>query len=67
MGKPQARKPLPQFSSLKESIDFYSKYGELTYWGNIEPGCLYYSLDVIDGRKLKLLLWHSGKVEELVR
>lgn len=63
MGK--ARKPLPQFSSLEESIDFYGKYGDLQYWGNLEVGCLFYTLDVIDGRKLRLKFWESGKVEEL--
>jgi len=66
MGKPKARKPLPQFSSRQESVEFYSKYGELIYWGNLETGCLFYTLDVIDGRKLRLKFWENGRVEELV-
>lgn len=68
MGKPKARKPLPQFKSLKESQEFYAKYGEMKYWGRIGEVCeaCLYSLNVIDGRTMRLLLYDDGKVEELV-
>ena len=66
MTKPVARKPLPQFNSLQESVDYYSKYGKLQYWGVIDIGCKFYSLDVVDGRLLRLKLYDDGRVEELI-
>lgn len=62
-----AKKPLPQFGSLQESRDFFSKYGELKFWGVLDIGCRFYSLDVIDGRHLELKLYDDGRVEELKR
>ncbi len=63
------KKPLPQFSSLDESREFYSKYGKLTYQGRLGIRCdeYLYSLDVIDGRMLILKFYMDGRVEEISR
>jgi hypothetical protein len=66
MSKPVARKPLPQFNSWQESVEFYSKYGDLKYKGMLDIGCRFYSLDTIDGRYLRLKFWDDGRVEELI-
>jgi hypothetical protein len=65
MGKPKARKPLPQFSSRQESEEFYAKYGELESWGQLMDGSTLYTLKVRDGRLLRLKFFDDGKVEEL--
>jgi hypothetical protein len=63
MGK--ARKPLPQFNSAQESVEYYSQYGDLQYWGQLDFGCRFYTLDTTDGRRLRLKMWEDGRVEEL--
>lgn len=60
------KKPLPQFSSLDESRDFYSKYGKLVYQGRLGIRCdeYLYSLDVIDGKMITLIFYEDGRVRE---
>ena len=61
------KKPLPQFSSLNESREYYSQYGKLTYWGRLGIRCdeYLYGLDVIDGRHMTLKMYEDGRVEAI--
>lgn len=59
------RKPLPQFTSLEEAIEFFERYGELEFFGRAGKDHEYcvYLYRVKDGRVLKLNIYDSGKVE----
>lgn len=57
------KKPLPQFNSFEEAKEFYSKYGRLEYFGRVGQYRLYV-YHVNDGRKLRLLIYNDGRVED---
>jgi len=61
------KKPLPQFSSLNESVEFYSQYGKLEYQGRLGLRAEEYlhRYDVIDGRRMTLVLYEDGRVREI--
>lgn len=59
------RKPLPQFNSLREAIEFFDKYGKLEFFGREGRDFEYcvYKYHVRDGRVLRLNIYMNGKVE----
>lgn len=59
------KKPLPQFNSHDEAVDYYSKYGKLEYFGHAGYKGEYcvYNYHVRDGRLLRINIYESGRVE----
>lgn len=65
------KKPLPQFNSHAEAIEFYSKYGKFDPphpHGRIGANYewLLYTYKVRDGRRMALKISNDGRVEEHV-